>query len=154
VGNGGLNTWLPPHELVTVKVPVDGGVVVLMVPVRVNVPGATHGPGVAVIAVILHRIAQFVVPSAPGAFCALAVILVARPEKLVISNMYHCPATAPVISTCSVDAVEKLQSIGEPVKPAHIAPWVANGPHNAKSISLGGELVSPIWIFPEVATLM
>ncbi len=52
----------------TVSVPVVGGVVVEMVPVKVKVPGATQAPGTAFIAVMLHKIAQLVVPSVPGAF--------------------------------------------------------------------------------------
>ena len=91
VAKGGDNTMgAPPHELVIVKVPVDGGVVVVIVPVTVNVfVAGAHGPGMAVNPVILHKIAQLVVPSAPGAFSATAVIFVGKPEKFVISIMYH-----------------------------------------------------------------
>jgi hypothetical protein len=101
---------------------------------------------------MLQRIAQLVVPSVPGAFWVVAVIFVGNPEKFVIRSMYHWPATAPVISTCSVAAAEKLQSSGDALSPAHIDAWVAKGPHNAKSMSTDGELDNPIWIFPEVAT--
>ena len=89
VAKGGVNTWLPPQELVTVSVPVDGGVVVEIVPDKVNVFGGTQGPATAVMAVMLQRIAQLVVPSVPGAFCCVAVMLVGKPEKLVIISMYH-----------------------------------------------------------------
>ena len=79
----------------------------MMVPVTVNkFVAGLHGPGTAVRPVMLHKIAQLVVPSVPGAFSATAVIFVGNPEKLVISIIYHCPATAPVISICSVAAVE------------------------------------------------
>ena len=43
------------------------------------------------------------------------------PEKFVMRTIYHCPATAPIMFTCSVAEVEKLQSKGELDVPAHIA---------------------------------
>jgi hypothetical protein len=47
-----------------------------------------------------------VVPSVPGRFAAVAEMFVGTFEKLVINNIYHCPATAAGISTCSVAAIE------------------------------------------------
>ena len=108
VAKGGVSTiGAPPHELVIVNVPVVGGVVVVIVPVTVNVLVAgTHAPGFAVNPVILHKIAQLVVPSTPSASAATAVMLVGAFEKLVTNSIYHCPAIAPTIFTCSVAAAE------------------------------------------------
>jgi hypothetical protein len=82
-----------------------------------------------------------VVPSVPGRFAAVAEMFVGTFEKLVINNIYHCPATAAGISTCSVAAIEKLQSMptAPPLMAAHIEAWVANGPHKIKSISTAAE---------------
>jgi hypothetical protein len=45
--NGGLKINEPPQELVTVKVPVEGGFSEYTVPVKSNSPDPRHGPGVA-----------------------------------------------------------------------------------------------------------
>jgi hypothetical protein len=68
---GGFTVTLPPQELVIVRVPVVGGFDVVIVPVKLKVlvPGL-QAPGVAVIAVILHKIAQFVAPVLPEAVVA------------------------------------------------------------------------------------
>lgn len=50
---GGLNTWLPPQELLTVKIPELGGLEKVTVPVRSYVlKVGLHAPGVAVTAEI------------------------------------------------------------------------------------------------------
>jgi hypothetical protein len=96
---------LPPHELETVKVPVVGGYCKVICPETEYWPVAgAQALGVPVRLVILHRMAQFVEPVVP--VVAVAEILVGTLAKLVIITMYHWPTVAPVILTCSVEAVE------------------------------------------------
>ncbi len=56
----------PPHEFEMVNVPVEGGFVAVMVPFTLYVPEAgSQGPGVALIPLNVHRIAQLVAPAPP-----------------------------------------------------------------------------------------
>ena len=71
--NGALITWLPPHELVIVRVPEAGGDGIVTVPVNVNNP-PVQAPGMAV------RILQFVLP-APGLFALVCEKLITPPRS-------------------------------------------------------------------------
>ena len=63
-------------------------------------------------------------------------IVPAPPKKLVVNNMYTCPAMALVISTNSTFDPEKEQSIGAAgFNIGQPAATLVNGPYNAKSIS-------------------
>ncbi len=68
----------------------------------VLVAGA-HAEGMPVNPVMLHKMAQLVVPVPPD---CVAEMLQAVLEKLVTITIYHCPATAPTMFTNSVAEVE------------------------------------------------
>jgi len=78
-GNGGLNTCVAPLQLlVTVSVPVEGGVEYVIVPVReYEFVAGLQAPGTAVSPVMVQRMLQFVEPV--PAVCE-AEMLVGCPE--------------------------------------------------------------------------
>ena len=80
--NGGLKTIEPPHVLVTVSVPVVGGLSEVTVPVRSNNPVPKHGPG------LTDTLLQLVAPDpAVPALVWVKLITPGRFEKLVIKTI-------------------------------------------------------------------